>query len=59
MQRGSGDRLVEVIGERSAHQEDHRSANAQQEARVKAYDERTIAGAGATDADAAGHRLRS
>ncbi len=58
-QRDSGDRLAEVIGERSARQEEHRSADAQQEARVKGYEERTIADAGAADADAAGQRLRS
>ncbi|WP_338799442.1 DUF2514 domain-containing protein [Pseudomonas monteilii] len=58
-QRDSGDRLAEVIGERSARQEEHRSADAQQEARVKGHEERTIADAGAADADAAGQRLRS
>lgn len=51
--------MAEVIGERSARQEEHRSADAQQEARVKAYEERTIADVGAADADAAGRRLRS
>lgn len=56
--RDSGDRLAEVIGERSARLEEHRSADAQQEARVKAHEERTIADAGAADADAAGQRLR-
>ena len=57
--RDSGDRLAEIIGERSARQEEHRSADAQQEARVKAHEERTIADAGAAGADAAGQRLRS
>ncbi|MFG0496919.1 DUF2514 domain-containing protein [Pseudomonas sp. YQ_13] len=57
--RDSGDRLAEVIGERSARQEEHRSADAQQEARLKAHEERTIADAGAADSDAAGQRLRS
>ena len=57
-QRDSGDRLAAVIGERSARQEEHRSADAQQEARVKAHEERTIADAGAAGADAAGQRLR-
>jgi len=57
--RDSGDRLAEVIGERSARLEEHRSADAQQEARVKAHEERTIADAGAAGADAAGQRLRS
>jgi hypothetical protein len=55
----SGDRLAELVGERSARQEEHRIADAQQEARVKGYEERTIADAGAADADAAGQRLRS
>ncbi|HEN8705664.1 TPA: DUF2514 domain-containing protein [Pseudomonas putida] len=57
--RDSGDRLAEVIGERVARQEEHRRADAQQEARVKGHEERTIADAGAVDADAAGQRLRS
>ncbi len=57
--RDSGDRLAEVIGERAARQEEHRSADAQQEARVKGHEERTIADAGAADADSAGQRLRS
>ncbi|WP_144180245.1 MULTISPECIES: DUF2514 domain-containing protein [unclassified Pseudomonas] len=58
-ERDSGDRLAEVIGERAARQEEHRSADAQQEARLKAHEERTIADAGAAVADAAGQRLRS
>lgn len=57
--RDSGDRLAEVIGERAARQEEQRSADAQQEARVKGHEERTIADAGAAHADAAGLRLRS
>ncbi|MFG0540242.1 DUF2514 domain-containing protein [Pseudomonas sp. YQ_5] len=56
--RDSGDRLAEVIGERSARQEEHRSADAQQEARVKGHEERKVADAGAASADAAGQRLR-
>lgn len=56
--RDSGDRLAEIIGERAARQEEHRRADAQQEARVKGHEERTIADAGAVDADAAGQRLR-
>lgn len=56
--RDSGDRLAEVIGERAARQEEHRRADAQQEARVIGHEERTIADAGAVDADAAGQRLR-
>ncbi|MCX2683997.1 DUF2514 domain-containing protein [Pseudomonas sp. DCB_AW] len=58
-QRDSGDRLAEVIGERSARQEEQRRAAAQEEARAHAQEERTIADAGAVDADAAGQRLRS
>ncbi|MGV5490211.1 DUF2514 domain-containing protein [Pseudomonas sp. XP2] len=58
-QRDSGDRLAEVIGERSARQEEYRSADAQQEARVKGHEERKIADVGVADADAAGQRLRS
>ena len=56
--RDSGDRLAEIIGERAARQEEHRRADAQQEARVKGHEERTIADAGAVDAYAAGKRLR-
>ncbi|HGY3554376.1 TPA: DUF2514 domain-containing protein [Pseudomonas putida] len=58
-ERDSGDRLAEVIGERSARQEEQRRAVAQEEARAHAQEERTIADAGATGADAAGQRLRS
>ncbi|MFP3447638.1 DUF2514 domain-containing protein [Pseudomonas sp. SIMBA_067] len=58
-QRDSGDRLAEVIGERGARQEELRRATAQEEARAHAQEERTIADAGAADADAAGQRLRS
>ena len=58
-QRDSGDRLAEVIGERSARLQEHRNADAQQEARKRGNEERTIAGAGAVDANAAGQRLRS
>ncbi|SMC57986.1 DUF2514 domain-containing protein [Pseudomonas sp. URIL14HWK12:I5] len=57
-QRDSGDRLAEVVGERSARQEEQRRATAQEEARANAQKERTIADAGAADADAAGQRLR-
>ena len=58
-QRDSGDRLAEVIGERGARQEEQRRAQAQEDARTHAQEERTIADAGAADADAAGQRLRS
>ncbi|PRN02229.1 hypothetical protein A0O30_23790 [Pseudomonas sp. LLC-1] len=57
-QRDSGDRLAEVIGERDARQEEQRRATAQEQARANAQEERTIADAGAADADAAGQRLR-
>ena len=57
-QRDSGDRLAEVIGERGARQEEQRRAQAQEEARAHAQEERTIADAGAADADAVGQRLR-
>jgi len=58
-QRDSGDRLAEVIGERSARQEEQRRAAAQEEARAHAQEERKIVDAGAAGADAAGQRLRS
>ena len=57
-ERDSGDRLAEVIGERTARQEEQRRATAQEEARAHAQEERTIADAGAAGADAAGQRLR-
>ncbi|WGV21950.1 DUF2514 family protein [Pseudomonas putida] len=42
-----------------ARQEEQRRAQAQEEARAHAQEERTIADAGAADADTAGQRLRS
>jgi hypothetical protein len=57
-QRDSGARLAEVLGERSAREEEQRRAQAQEEARAHAQEERTIADAGAAGADAAGQRLR-
>ncbi|MGE8049723.1 DUF2514 domain-containing protein [Pseudomonas monteilii] len=57
-QRDSGDRLAEVIGERSARQEEQRRAAAQEEVRAHAQEERKIADAGAAGADASGQRLR-
>ncbi|MCF1250366.1 DUF2514 domain-containing protein [Pseudomonas putida] len=57
-ERNNGDRLAEVIGERGARQEEQRRATAQEEARAHAQEERTIAGAGASSANAAGQRLR-
>ncbi|WP_288650141.1 DUF2514 domain-containing protein [Pseudomonas sp. UBA5568] len=56
--RDSGDRLAEVIGERSARQQEHQRAQAQEEARGHGHEERSIANAGAAGADAAGQRLR-
>lgn len=58
-ERDSGDRLAEVVGERGARQEEQRRAQVQEEARAHAQEERTIADAGAADADAAGRRLRN
>ena len=55
--KDSGDRLAEVLGERSARQEEQRRAEAQEEARAHAQEQRTIDDAGATGADAAGQRL--
>ncbi|AGA74851.1 DUF2514 domain-containing protein [Pseudomonas plecoglossicida] len=57
-ERDSGDRLAEVIGERTARREEQRRATAQEEARAHAQEERTIADAGAAGADAAGERLQ-
>lgn len=57
-QRDSGDRLAEVIGERGARQQEHQRAQAQEEARDHGHEERSIANAGAIDADASGQRLR-
>lgn len=57
-QRDSGDRLAEVLGERSAREEEQRRAQAQEEVRAHAQEERTIADAGSAGADAAGQRLR-
>ncbi|TYO83644.1 DUF2514 domain-containing protein [Pseudomonas sp. CK-NBRI-02] len=58
-QRDSGDRLAEVLGERSARQEEQRRAQAQEEARAHAREEHQLADAGAAGADAAGQRLRN
>ncbi|MFG0919424.1 DUF2514 domain-containing protein [Pseudomonas fulva] len=57
-QRDTGDRLAEVLGERSARQQEHQRAQAQEEARAHGHEERSIANAGAVDADASGQRLR-
>ncbi|WP_028686460.1 DUF2514 domain-containing protein [Pseudomonas fulva] len=58
-QRDSGDRLAEVLGERGARQQEHQSAQAQEEARAHGHEERSIASNGAAGADAAGQRLRN
>ncbi len=58
-QRDSSDRLAEVIGERGARQQEHQGAQAQEEARANAHDQRIVAAAGGASADAAGQRLRS
>lgn len=57
-QRDSGDRLAEVLGERSAREEEQRRAKAQEEARAHAREEHQVADAGAAGADAAGQRLQ-
>ncbi|MBI6925730.1 DUF2514 domain-containing protein [Pseudomonas fulva] len=57
--RDSGDRLAEVLGERGARQQEHQSAQAQDEARAHAYEQHQAADADAADADAAGQRLRN
>lgn len=56
--RDSGDRLAEVLGERGARQQESQRAQAQEEARAHGHEERSIANAGAIDADASGQRLR-
>ncbi|WP_145279031.1 DUF2514 domain-containing protein [Pseudomonas sp. URMO17WK12:I11] len=58
-QRDSGDRLADVIGERGARQQEHQRAQAQEEARGHGHEERSIANAGAINADASGQRLRN
>ena len=57
-QRDSGDRLAEVIGERSARHEEQRRVTAREEAQAHGLEDRTIDAAGAAGADAAGQRLR-
>ncbi|MGR6497970.1 DUF2514 domain-containing protein [Pseudomonas fulva] len=57
--RDSGDRLAVVLGERGARQQEHQGAQAQEEARANAHDQRVVAAAGGASADAAGQRLRS
>lgn len=57
-QRDSGDRLAEVMGERSAREEEQRRAQAQEEARTHAREGHLVADAGAASADAAGQRLQ-
>ncbi|MEX5341420.1 DUF2514 domain-containing protein [Pseudomonas sp. I2] len=57
-QRDSGDRLAEVLGERSAREEEQRRAEAQEEGRAHARQESQVADAGGAGADAAGQRMR-
>ena len=57
-QRDSGYRLAEVLGERSAREEEQRRATVQEEARAHAREEHQVADAGAAGADAAGQRLQ-
>lgn len=57
-QRDSGDRLAEVLGERSAREEEQRRAQAQEEARAHAREEHQVADAGDAGADDAGQRLQ-
>lgn len=57
-QRDSGDRLAEVLGERSAREEEQRRAQAKEEARAHAREEHQVADAGDASADAAGQRLQ-
>ncbi|MFB1630147.1 DUF2514 domain-containing protein [Pseudomonas sp. AP-1] len=57
-QRDSGDRLAEVLGERSAREEEQRRVKAQEEARAHAREEHQVADVGAAAADAAGQRMR-
>lgn len=56
-ERDSGDRLAEVLGERSARQEEQRRAQAQEEARAHAREQEQVADAAGAGADAAGQRL--
>nr|WP_189659838.1 DUF2514 domain-containing protein [Pseudomonas farsensis] len=56
--RDSGDRLAEVLGERDARQEEQRRAEAQNDARAEAHEQRIVADNAALDAAAAGQRLR-
>ncbi|MFT0869656.1 DUF2514 domain-containing protein [Pseudomonas sp. CAM1A] len=56
--RDSGDRLAEVLGERGERTKEQRRADAQEEVRAHAQEQRTIADSSAAGADAAGERLR-
>lgn len=57
-QRDSGDRLAEVLGERGERTKEQQRADAQEEVRARAQEQRTIAEGAAAGADAAGQRLR-
>ena len=56
-QRDSGDRLAEVLGERGERTKEQRRADAQEEVRAHAQEQRTIAEGAAAVAGAAGQRL--
>lgn len=56
-QRDSGDRLAEVLGERGERAKEQQRADALEEVRAHAQEQRTIAEGSAAGADAAGQRL--
>ncbi|MBC3456371.1 DUF2514 family protein [Pseudomonas mosselii] len=56
-QRDSGDRLAEVLGERGERAREQQRADALEEVRAHAQEQRTIAEGAAAGADAAGQRL--
>nr|WP_099431112.1 DUF2514 domain-containing protein [Pseudomonas mosselii] len=56
-QRDSGDRLAEVLGERGERAKEQQRADALEEVRAHAQEQRTIAEGAAAGADAAGQRL--
>ncbi|MBA6067703.1 DUF2514 domain-containing protein [Pseudomonas mosselii] len=57
-QRDSGDRLAEVLGERGERAKEQQRADALEEVRAHAQEQRTIAEGAAAGAGAAGQRLR-
>ncbi|MBI6895744.1 DUF2514 domain-containing protein [Pseudomonas putida] len=56
-QRDSGDRLAEVLGERGERAREQQRADALEEVRAHAQEQRTIAEGAAAGADVAGQRL--